>query len=306
MNLGHAQYVMTILECGSLSAAARKLYISQSALSQTLKQVERELGSQVFIKSDGRLALTYAGERYIDTARQMLLLESSLENELVEIRNENSGRFIFGIPMQQGMTLLPQLLPEFIKKYPNVSLDVKENGSRALTGMVSRGMLDMALARTTPTDPEITYMPVYDERMVLIAGRGSKLFERLPSGTPVSLSEAADDAFVFLREGHNARTVQDDIARRQKLKLKKLLELDSYETAKRVTIACGAVMLSPYSILASDGDAAKSISVYPLREPLSTQGTFILYPKKLYICAYMRYWMQSIYRFYNSGRDLPV
>jgi DNA-binding transcriptional LysR family regulator len=116
MNLNSANYILTILQEGSFSAAAQKLYISQPALSQTVKQVENSLGTPIFIRAGNRLKLTYAGERYVQAARQMLALENNLQNEINEINKESCGLLRFGIPTQMGFMVIPAILREFQEK----------------------------------------------------------------------------------------------------------------------------------------------------------------------------------------------
>ena len=65
MNLKHASYVLAVLREGSITAAAKKLYVSQPSLSQTIKQVEQNLGAPIFDRATEPLALTYAGELYV-------------------------------------------------------------------------------------------------------------------------------------------------------------------------------------------------------------------------------------------------
>lgn len=71
MNLKHAQYMMTILQEGSITAAAKKLFISQPSLSQMVKLVETNLGTAVFNRTTEPLSLTPAGEKYMEAAGQI-------------------------------------------------------------------------------------------------------------------------------------------------------------------------------------------------------------------------------------------
>ena len=92
MNLKQALYVKTIAETGSLTAAAKQLYISQPSLSQMLRTVEAESGIALFDRSMQPLRLTYAGEKYLEAAESMLLTEERLQKQFREIRNEQAGR----------------------------------------------------------------------------------------------------------------------------------------------------------------------------------------------------------------------
>ncbi|NLM44404.1 MAG: LysR family transcriptional regulator [Clostridiales bacterium] len=300
MNLNNARYILTILEEGSLSAAARKLYISQPALSQTIRQVENSLGTPIFDRNVRKLKLTYAGQKYVETARQMLILEHNLRNEINEIQKENTGFLRFGIPKLQGPIILPAVLQKFKKKYPNVMLQIEEKGSSTLEEMIGRGDLDIALARTVKKHNSIAYHLVQKERMGLLAGKGNKIFEQYPNGTELDITDALDESFVYLKEGHSARTFQDKLISERKITLKKLIELDSFETAKQVALDCGAVMITPLSFIMMDAQALNKAHLYPLKGIENSQHTYIIYHKKLYLTQYMKYWIKLICEFYSK------
>ena len=108
MNLKQANYIRTIVREGSISAAARKLFVSQPSLSQMVRQVEAEYGVALFDRSVSPLRLTFAGERYLEAANQILTANERMENELTEIRQENSGLLRLGLSVQRGMQVLPE------------------------------------------------------------------------------------------------------------------------------------------------------------------------------------------------------
>ena len=85
MNIKHAQYMLTVLQEGNITNAARKLYISQPSLSQMIKLVENNLGAPIFNRNTDPITLTYAGQRYIDAARQVLTINENLKKEIEEI-----------------------------------------------------------------------------------------------------------------------------------------------------------------------------------------------------------------------------
>ena len=91
MNIKQAQYILTIANEGSITAAAKKLYISQPSLSQMVRQVEKELGVALFDRTSLPLRLTYAGEKYLECAHTMIVANDRLENQL---QHPLSQRFV--------------------------------------------------------------------------------------------------------------------------------------------------------------------------------------------------------------------
>ncbi len=91
MNMKEQQYVCVLAECGSITRAAKELYISQPALSIYINNLEKSLNVKLFERVGKRFILTYAGERYVEKARAMLRLEEEFEEELKDITGNYTG-----------------------------------------------------------------------------------------------------------------------------------------------------------------------------------------------------------------------
>ena len=264
MNLKQALYIRTIAQEESITAAAKKLYVSQPSLSQMVRQVESEYGVTLFDRTVSPLRLTYAGEKYLEAASVMLAANERLENELREIRQENSGLLRLGISVQRAMQILPVALPWFTMQFPKVSIDLREEGSARLEKLLEDGEIDLALAAIESVSPRLSYTLIEKEIIGVLAGRGANIAQQLPPGTPVSLSMIREDAFVSLKPGHSVRVVQDSLFRAEGLRPQILLETDSLEVAKRVAIQAGACMLC--SDIFVDEYARRGAVFYPLMD----------------------------------------
>ena len=264
MNLKQALYIRTVAQEGNITAAAKKLYVSQPSLSQMIRQVESEYGVTLFDRTVSPLRLTYAGEKYLTAANVMLMANERLENELREIRQENSGLLRLGISVQRAMQILPVALPWFTMQFPKVSIDLREEGSARLEKLLEDGEIDLALAAIESVSPQLSYTLIEKEIVGVLAGRGAAIAQQLPPGTPISLSMIREDAFVSLKPGHSVRVVQDALFRAEGVRPQILLETDSLEVAKRVAIQAGACMLC--SDIFVDDYARRGGVFYPLMD----------------------------------------
>jgi len=88
MNEKHIQYVLTIVQEGSITAASKKLYVTQPSLSQTIKLIERDLGAEIFNRSTVPISLTTAGEKYVKAAQKV---DSIRRNLYEEIKKSNAS-----------------------------------------------------------------------------------------------------------------------------------------------------------------------------------------------------------------------
>lgn len=260
MNERQALYISTIAQEGGILAAAKKLHISQPSLSQMLKQIETELGVQLFDRSTQPLRPTCAGEHYLHAASVILNANEALAAELWEIRREERGRLRLGISMQRGAQLLPRVLPEFFAAWPYVELELMEAGSTNLEALLGENRIDLALASTAPSDASFDYELLQHETFGILAGGDSELARTLPSGTPIKLPRVENAPFIVLKRGHNSRTIQDAVFLAQGLRPHVLLETDSMETAVRVTLESECCMLC------ADWHADGRGHFYPLKD----------------------------------------
>lgn len=287
MNLKRARYIAAIYEAGGITAAARRLFVSQPSLSQTVRLVEQELGTAVFEHGVTPPRLTYAGEKYLETARAMIAQEEKLNGILENIRNEERGRLRLGISIQRGMQLLPLVLPEFSRRYPDVQLLLEEYGSARLEKLVEEGAIDLALVTTEPAISSLKYELIETESYVLLTGRSNPLGERYRPGTTISLSEVADGRFVALKPGHNIRVIHDRIFARHSVTPNILVETDSIEAAIRVTVACGCYMLCPQGFVRSDPAIAGAGVCYRLEELTEERHFYACCQREKYLPDYV-------------------
>lgn len=85
----HIEYVLTIAREGSITAASRKLYVSQPSLSQTIRLIERNLGAEIFNRRTEPISITPAGKMYIEAAQKVLAIEEALRKEIGRM-NQNA------------------------------------------------------------------------------------------------------------------------------------------------------------------------------------------------------------------------
>lgn len=288
MNLKQALYVRTIAEVGTISGAARRLYITQPSLSQMLKQIETEIGLPLFDRSVFPFKLTFAGERYLKAAEAMLAVEDKLNAELDSIKHENSGSIRLGMSVTRAVQVLPTVLSIFSKQYPNVTIELTECGSAVLEEMLQKGKIDLAMAAMETNGTSLTYELIEKETFGILAGRDSNIARRHYSGTPLILREARDDSFVYLNQNHSSRILQDKLFRKHGFTpTRVLLETDSLELARRVALEAGACMMIP-NIYADEYVSKLHGAFFPLSDYENHRHFYVCYRKDEYMPKYAR------------------
>ena len=302
MNLKQAQYFKTIAESGSITAAAKKLFVSQPSLSQMLRQIEEEIGLSLFDRSVCPMQITFAGEKYLRAAERMLAANAELEAQLREIRQENTGRLRLGISVTRAMQVMPLVLPVFSTQYPNVKLELTESGSATLEQLLQSGSIDLALAALESTSTSLAYELIEQEAIGILAGRDSAAAKRYTSGTPLTLEAFRGDSFVSLTKGHSARLIQDKLFRRIGFNPHILLETDSLEVARRVAVETGACMVIS-NIYVDDYVRTRRGEFFPLADYENHRHFYACYRKEEFVPRYVRDFIQITTRALAKQRE---
>lgn len=236
MNLKKLKYIITIAELKSISKAASELFISQPALSNIVSSIEKDLGAQLFNRSTNPISLTYAGERYIETAKQILSLEYSLKKEFSDISNMKKGKLTIGIPAVRGTHVLPLVLPKFTKKYPGIEVKLIEGDSNFLEKLLIEGKVDLVLTSLPSDNKKITCELLYEEKIMLACKKGY-LSDKylLPSTTNIiSLGKLKDVDFILTKKSHRIRNLTDNVFDLYDFEPKIILETSNTATAFRL------------------------------------------------------------------------
>lgn len=294
MNLKRARYIMAICEAGGITAAAKRLFVSQPSLSQTVRLVEQEMGVAIFERGVTPPKLTYAGEQYLETARAMIIQEENLNNILESIRHEERGWLRIGVSIQRGMQLLPLVLPTFTKQFPDVQLLLEEKGSEFLEQMVDEGKVDLALVTTEPSNSNLEYILIENESFGLLVGQNNRLATQYPPGAQLQVDDIANEQFMALKPGHNIRGIQDRFFAQNGISPKILAETDSVEAAIRITAACDCCMLCPHVFVRSNPALAGRSVYFRLKNEMKSRHFYACYRKERYQPRYVRAFIELV------------
>ena len=294
MNLRYGECILAVLRSGSITAAAKKLYISQSALSQTIKRAEGELGAVILNRDTDPVTLTYAGERYLEALSQVMFISSNLRNEISQINEEYQGRMRLGISLQRGMQLLPLVIPAFTRRYPLVKISLTEQGSDTLEKLLHEGMIDLALITTDPKYTDLEYVLLETEEVVLMAALDSRLARAYPDGAEIDIQSAVKERFVYLRAGHSVRKVQDELFRQNNFSPSVLLETDSLEAAKRLAAAGSALMLCPKVYITQSPEVRAQVKCFHVKGIEYKRNFYLAYRKGLFFTRFMTDFMEIV------------
>ena len=175
MNIKDYAYIVEIADRRSLTDAANRLCITQSALTKFLQRIEAELGSPLFYRRGKRLVLTPIGQAYVEKGRAIVQMDKSLEDEIQTLRLNGADTIRLGHGMGFAELVLDCILPEYFSKPRTRSVSVHEDSSSRLLQAVENEQMDLCLAYVREFRPALEYTPLRQTKLVLAVPNDSSL-----------------------------------------------------------------------------------------------------------------------------------
>ena len=223
MDTKQLQYILKVAECQNITRAAEQLFVSQPALSHFISKAEEELGAKIFNRGTTPLTLTQAGEKYVKTARMILGLQESLKQEIENLKDCRSGEITLGLSDMRATVLLPFVLPEFRRLYPNVAIRTVESSSKEVENNVRNGVVEIGIIPLFDYGQDLSASVLYDEELLLVSA------SEVPShhGATrnwVSLGDMTGKDFILLHRPNRIRRAVDAMFIEHGVKPKSIFE----------------------------------------------------------------------------------
>ena len=192
MRLNQIRDLIAVSEAGSLRAAARRIGISQPAMSKSLAELEREFQAQLLTRTSRGVALTAAGRAFVARARVVQAELRKVEEDLAALRGGTEGTVAFGIGPALGLPLMPGAMVRFRAERPGARVRIREGMRNALLPLVRDETLDFAVTELAEaTEPGIHFRPLFRLELAVAARKGH------PLARATSLSDLAEAPWLF-------------------------------------------------------------------------------------------------------------
>jgi DNA-binding transcriptional LysR family regulator len=226
MDLNVLRSFIVVAESGTITDAAIRLHISQSALSRRLQQLEHELGAELLIRGRGGSELTAIG-RFVATESTVILARfDNVARDIAEHLDLRRGTVRIGGGATVVSYLLPDTIAEFQRLHRGVRFHLKEAGSHEIASAVADGALDLGLVTLpVPTHGLLVDLLLVDD-IVLVAAHGHPL----AGHRQVAVTDLAGYPFVAFETGSAIRHLIDDELRRAGVECDVVMELRSIPT----------------------------------------------------------------------------
>lgn len=287
MDFRQLQYVTAVAELQSITKAAAELSIAQPTLSHFIAKIEEETGVPLFDRSTRPLSLTFAGEKYVAAAREILRLSGNLQRELADIAQNKKGRITIGIPQERSAYMLPLILPRYHQLYPDILINTLEVRTSSLPAQVEKGNADFAIIPYFSSDIGLETETIYEEELLLVA-RGGMIPDgwRRSEGV-VDISRMADLLFILPKKGYDIRSAVDILFQHYNIEPKVVLETTSNEAAYRLaTAGLGVTVVPRMTVVVSS--SVEHPDIFSMDDPPVTWDVVAAYRKDAYISKAVR------------------
>lgn len=242
-----AEYIYQIYKEGGFSRAARKLYVSQPALSAIVRRTEAQLHTTLFDRSKKPIQLTEAGMFYIDCIERIRAIEYELHQYFDGLHSGTNGSLSIGSGTYYCTYLLPDIIHDFNTLNPGIKMTLSESNSKQTLNMLLNGQLNFILDVNENTDPALESVAIAKENMVLAVPvafpcneklrycrltfedirRGIHLGDKVP---PVDMSALRDEPFILTKPGNHSHDLVWTLCRQSGFEPRSVLDMDQLLT----------------------------------------------------------------------------
>lgn len=298
INHREIQYLLTICEEKSISAAARKLYISQPALSKMITKLEEEIGASLFIRESGGVYLTNEGKIYIDGCLKVKGIYDSVQSEIADLQDDKKGKITLGISSRTSSFILPPVLEAFKQAYPLVELSLVEENIAELEQLAITGQVDLALTYYN-TNPNLEYKFLAKDPVYLVA---PPMFYHSQTDWRFGIENALlnpkeleGKPMILLKKGKGMRKIADMFFTQNAVSPQIILETNSIHLAYNLVQENKGFTFLP-------GVAVKSLHqlkpgvFYQMQDYMMERNFYACFRKGSYLSTSIRYLIQLIAR----------
>ena len=183
MDLHLLENIISIADEKSITRAAEKRFVTQSALNQQLQKLEDELGAPLVVRTRSNWLPTEAGEVYLAAARQMLALKKDAYAQIADCAEKSSHRLTVGLIPERGVDMFTAVYPAFHSVFPEIRVEPVECHVTAMQRMITAGQLDLGLATLNESQRDGNVYHLMAEEDILLA---------VPAASPLAEGGSTD------------------------------------------------------------------------------------------------------------------
>lgn len=293
MNLRQLQIFVSVSQTGNMSETARQLYMTQPAVSQTISELEDDLEIKLFDRINKKISLTDAGEVLCSYSKKILLLLAETRASIEDIANMKTGRLRLGASTTIGIYLLPKIVGEFKKQYPNIQSYFTIDNTAVIEDMILNNHIDIGLVEGLVHSEDIIVKHFLDDELYLICSSNHPWAKRKTK--VIDPHEINGQALIIREKGSGTREVFEKIMTMHNLSFEETHVLNNTEAIKKAVEAdIGIAVISKLAVQ-EELETGRLIKIDLKGIPISRQLN-IIYHKDKYFSPLFNTFIKHIYQ----------
>jgi DNA-binding transcriptional LysR family regulator len=294
MQIENFKIFADLVETKSFSKSAKLNGITQSAVSQQARAMERHFKTLLIDRSQKQFQLTREGQRVYDAAKEMLHTYEKLLSELQEMKKVISGTIRISTIYSIGLHELPPFIKKFLHDFPSVNVRVEYRRSNLVYEDILHNSVDFGLVAFPIKQRQIEVLPFRNDHLVLITHPQHALAKR----TDIEVKDLTGQKFIGFDPDIPTRKAVDQIFREHKLEIEPVMEFDNIETVKRAVEIDHGIAIVPQATVAQEQKQG-TLSVLHFKGREFTRPLAILHRKGRVLTPAMKKFIETL------GLDLP-
>ena len=239
------QAFVILARTGSFTITAREMFLTQSAVSHSMKALENDAGCRLLDRVGKKVILTQAGEQLLKHAEVVLREMTAARDEIEQLGRWGRGRLRIGATATLCTSLLPAVLREFKESFPHSHIQVEPGDSQDLVGRLEEQRIDLALILSDAADSRFELVPIFSDELAFIT---DPLHPWAALGIPPRAEIAKQKLIIYRKSSQTFRMV-DDYFRDEDIVLNTVMELGSMEAIKElVKLGLGVSIVAPWVV----------------------------------------------------------
>ena len=272
MQIENFKIFADLVETRSFSKSAKLNGITQSAVSQQARAMERHFKTLLIDRSQKQFQLTREGQRVYEAAKEILHNYEKLQSELQEMKKVISGTIRISTIYSIGLHELPPFIKKFLHDFPSVNVRVEYRRSNLVYEDLLHNSVDFGLVAFPVKHRQIEILPFRDDQLVLITHPQHALARR----TRIEVKDLAGQRFIGFDPDIPTRKAVDVIFREHRLEIDPVMEFDNIETVKRAVEIDHGVAVVPLATVAQEQKQG-TLAVVPFEGKEFTRPLAILH-----------------------------
>ena len=294
MQIENFKIFADLVETKSFSKAAKLNAITQSAVSQQARAMERHFKGLLIDRSQKQFQLTREGQRVYDAAKEMLHTYEKLLAELQEMKKVISGTIRLSTIYSIGLHELPPFIKKFLHDFPSVNVRVEYRRSNLVYEDILHNSVDFGLVAFPVRHRQVEVLPYRIDHLVLITHPQHELAKR----DEVEIKDLAGQKFIGFDPDIPTRKAVDQIFREHKIEIETVMEFDNIETVKRAVEIDHGVAIVPHATVLQEQKMG-TLAVLHFKGKDFTRPLAILHRKGRVLTPAMKKFIETL------GLDLP-